>query len=102
VISRRDFLRGRVSAPPESAPATSPHAERRASIGPRCIAYTENVFCRSCGDACEPGAIRFSPQLGGMSLPTVLQERCTGCGDCVPVCPASAILLAALAAQTPK
>jgi ferredoxin-type protein NapF len=39
-------------------------------------------------------AIRFSPRLGGAACPVILAEQCTGCGDCVTVCPASAITLA--------
>lgn len=94
MISRRQFLRGRFSAPAEPRPAQEPAAPQAARIGPACIAYAQNVVCRSCGDACEAAAIRFSPRLGGAALPVVLGERCTGCGACLPVCPAGAITLA--------
>lgn len=94
MISRRQFLRGRFSAPAESSPSNDPAVPKLAVIGPGCIAYAQNVVCRSCGDACEATAIRFSPRLGGAALPVVLNERCTGCGDCVTVCPAGAIALA--------
>jgi Na+-translocating ferredoxin:NAD+ oxidoreductase RNF subunit RnfB len=102
VISRRQFLRGRFSAATESTPGNDPAAPKLAQISIACIAYAQNVVCRSCGDACEPAAIHFSPQPGGTALPSVLAEQCTGCGDCVPVCPTSAILLATLAGQKPK
>ncbi|MBB5696374.1 4Fe-4S dicluster domain-containing protein [Muricoccus pecuniae] len=44
----------------------------------------------TCRDACEPGAIRFSLAIGG-ARPRVEAGICTGCGECVPGCPASAI-----------
>ncbi|MDO9601339.1 MAG: 4Fe-4S binding protein [Rhodocyclaceae bacterium] len=40
--------------------------------------------------------------MGGAACPVILAEQCTGCGDCVAVCPASAIHLSALAGQTGK
>lgn len=102
MISRRQFLRGRFSAPTASPADTHPAAPKLAVIGPDCIAYAQNVVCRSCGDACGVVAIRFSPRVGGAAYPVVLAERCTGCGECAPTCPASAITLAALAGQAPK
>ena len=63
-----------------------------AVIGDRCLAR-HGVVCRSCGDACEARAIRFPPRLGGVALPTLDGEACTGCGECVAVCPAVAISL---------
>jgi ferredoxin-type protein NapF len=71
-------------------------------IGVGCIAFAKNVVCRGCGDACDAAAIRFSPRLGGAACPVILDERCTGCGACIPVCPASAITLTALAVQTKR
>lgn len=101
MISRRQFLRGRFSAPAQNPAPDDPAMPKLAVIGPGCIAYAQNVVCRSCGDACGEAAIRFSPRLGGAALPLVLNERCTGCGDCLPACPASAITLAP-AGQSPK
>jgi ferredoxin-type protein NapF len=90
VISRRQFLRGKFSA---GNPATqNAVAPGKAVIGSACVAYN-NVVCRSCGDACGDAAIRFSPRVMGSALPEVIAERCTGCGECVSVCPTSAITL---------
>jgi ferredoxin-type protein NapF len=94
MISRRQFLRGSFSAPPGNGQNDGPSAPKLATIGVACIAYAQNVVCRSCGDACGEAAIRFSPRLGGAACPAVLTECCTGCGDCVPACPAGAITLA--------
>jgi ferredoxin-type protein NapF len=90
VISRRQFLRGSFSASNQAA--QNPGVPGKAIIGTACVAYN-NVVCRSCGDACGETAIRFSPRVMGSALPEVIAERCTGCGECVAVCPASAITL---------
>lgn len=66
----------------------------KARVGKTCLAYRD-VVCRSCGDACAPGAIRFSPRIGGAALPEILADRCTGCGACVSTCPAGAVTMAA-------
>lgn len=92
MVSRRQFLRGDFSGR-KIDPRQPVDGPRCAIIGRQCVAYG-NVVCRSCGDACGEAAIRFSPQVGGAALPEILTERCTGCGDCVPVCPAGAIAMA--------
>lgn len=61
-----------------------------ASIEAECIAY-RGVVCRTCGEHCEAGAIRFIPVVGRGSMPRVEVERCTGCGACVSVCPVKAM-----------
>ncbi len=96
MISRRQFLRGRFATTDAPKPADDPTAPRLAVVGIGCIAFAQNVVCRSCGDVCEAAAIRFSPRVGGAACPVVLTERCTGCGECAPACPANAITLTAL------
>ena len=61
-----------------------------ASIGDACLAK-QKVGCRICGEACDAGAIRFRPTLGGVALPELDDASCTGCGACVATCPAHAI-----------
>ena len=61
-----------------------------AHIGDACLARRK-VECRICGEACDAGAIRFRPTLGGVTQPALDSTLCTGCGACVAPCPAHAI-----------
>ena len=61
------------------------------------VALTDNclalngVYCESCRDSCEAGALRFAPQLGSVPQPFFDTTLCTQCGECVRVCPQDAI-----------
>jgi ferredoxin len=87
------FLRTEQKSSPDAAAKPLPDA------GPRIVAFAEhclaqqNVVCRSCAEICEHDAIRFSPRLGGAALPVLNSERCTGCGDCLSICPNAALSL---------
>ncbi|MDX2478275.1 MAG: ferredoxin-type protein NapF [Gammaproteobacteria bacterium] len=59
-------------------------------IADHCLSVT-GVVCRACGDHCEVGAIRFTLLTQGRSLPKINSSSCTGCGQCIPVCPTNAI-----------
>ncbi len=65
----------------------------RAVIDPEvCIAW-QGVECRSCFDPCEPRAIRMPPRAGGVSVPEIDSEICSGCGACFPICPVQAVCM---------
>ncbi|MGE5384858.1 MAG: ferredoxin-type protein NapF [Betaproteobacteria bacterium] len=64
-----------------------------AVIDDACLARRA-VVCRTCGEQCDAGAIRFSPVLGGVARPEIDIERCTGCSDCLAGCPTHAIAIA--------
>lgn len=79
-LSRRAlFLRS--EAPP--APVAVTH---------RCFALN-GIYCESCRDTCEAGALRFVAQMGGVSKPVFDAARCTQCGECVQRCPQDAIVV---------
>ncbi|WP_457594239.1 4Fe-4S binding protein [Hydrogenimonas sp.] len=55
----------------------------------RCMAWHQTI-CSSCKDPCLEDAIAFL----GLFRPEIAPQRCTGCGWCIPVCPADAITIA--------
>lgn len=63
-----------------------------AIIGDACLAKAD-VVCRTCGEMCDIGAIRFHPAAGGVARPQVNLESCTGCGECLATCPTRAIAI---------
>lgn len=87
-VSRRALLRTLVS--PRSPEGDE--ARRVARIGSGCV-EPMGVSCRRCGEACDTDAIGFRPIGGGRSAVLLTADRCTGCGDCVAVCPVGAISL---------
>jgi ferredoxin-type protein NapF len=62
------------------------------AISDACLARV-GVVCQACGDVCPERAIRFALRSGGPPLPILHEDRCTGCGACVPICPVGAISL---------
>jgi len=54
------------------------------------IECIQEIPCDVCGSACPFGAITLTSI---SSLPKLDEERCTGCGTCIPSCPGLAIFL---------
>jgi ferredoxin-type protein NapF len=61
-----------------------------ARIGDGCLTRRA-VVCRSCGESCEAGAIRFRLAPGAVACATLDPSLCNGCGACVAPCPVNAI-----------
>lgn len=77
---------------PSPAVMRSVKLTRRARVSGDCLA-ARGVVCRSCGEHCEPQAIRFQLLPAGKSPPLIDDARCDACGECVRVCPAQALSL---------
>lgn len=90
------FFRGRVQP---TRPALDRAAPMRVQFSQDCLAQ-RNVVCRSCAEVCEVGAIRFSPRVGAAALPALQDSTCTGCGECLPICPTHAISLVNYSTET--
>lgn len=75
---------------PSSLPG--PGFARKARVSAKCLAE-RGIVCRTCGEHCEPQAIRFELRPAGRSLPVISDARCNACGECVRVCPAQAVSL---------
>lgn len=70
----------------------------KASIAPSCLALKQ-VVCRSCGESCPTGAIRFRIAANAVARPELDAAACTGCGACVGPCPVAAVTIAEREAQ---
>lgn len=79
----------------QGALAYSPHVApwQLKAVATRECLTRHGVVCRSCSEQCETGAIRFISAKGVVAQPRVEPTLCTGCGACVSVCPAQAIVL---------
>ena len=62
------------------------------AVTDRCLALN-GIYCESCRDTCEAGALRFVLQMGGVSKLLFDAARCTQCGECVQRCPQDAIVV---------
>ena len=76
--SRRAFLFRREVAQPTVA------------LTGECFALN-GIYCESCRDSCDAGALRFHLQRGAVPKPTFDPDLCTQCNECVAVCPQNAI-----------
>ncbi|WP_162605061.1 ATP-binding protein [Geomonas oryzae] len=119
-MSRKDFFRGsfyavgefllnsgRVPADAgglrEQEPGLSAHPAGEEEAGGARVARVDPAYCpaRSCGcftclDRCEAGALSLGAGIG-----IVIDEGlCTGCGECISVCPLAGLALSLVPARS--
>ncbi|OOZ38606.1 ferredoxin-type protein NapF [Solemya pervernicosa gill symbiont] len=75
---------------PQAFAAHAQPWQLKATISDACLAM-RGVVCRSCGEQCDERAITFRPRIGGVSIPELDQQACSGCGACVAPCPVAAL-----------
>lgn len=78
------------SAPSDSCPG-DPREERFQKGPVAVIECTEQIPCDPCAYACRKGAISVGRPI--TELPQLDEEKCTGCGLCIPNCPGLAIFV---------
>ncbi|UYG03424.1 ferredoxin-type protein NapF [Halomonas sp. LR3S48] len=76
-------------------PEREPPWRHVAAIGSACLG-PQGVYCRSCGESCEAGAIHFAFNARRVPEPTIDSAACNGCGACVSVCPTQAVAVGLL------
>lgn len=64
-----------------------------ARVAGDCLAW-RGVFCMTCRDACNAGAMVFDASVTRLPVPMPDLDACIGCGACVAACPAAAIAMA--------
>ncbi len=91
-FTRRDLLKRMINpglwADSNTESAREPILQEVPAGQDLCIAWGRGV-CDRCDTACPDQAIIFV----GMLHPRIIAQRCTLCGDCVPVCPTHAIVI---------
>jgi len=70
----------------------APSAQAHAQVDLHCLTR-QDVLCRACAESCEPAAITFQVEVGGVPRPKIDPTLCTGCGECLSSCPVQAIYL---------
>lgn len=68
-----------------------PDEERYAKGPVAVIECVQEIPCNPCEAACSFGAIHIGEPI--TNLPTLLSEKCMGCGKCVAKCPGLAIVI---------
>ena len=66
--------------------------KKRMEKGPvAIIECVQEIPCDPCVDSCRQGAISIGEDI--TQLPQLIEDKCTGCGTCIPGCPGQAIFV---------
>lgn len=75
----------------------SPRAPSQGRLEKGAVAVIEcvqEIPCNPCESACPKGAIKIGEDI--LSVPVLDEDKCTGCGLCIPACPGLAIFVVTL------
>lgn len=56
-------------------------------IESNCIVHNEGTNCGACAEHCPTQAVSMIPYKGGLTIPSINQAICVGCGACEFICP---------------
>lgn len=70
---------------------TSIHIGRASVDYDLCIVNRDGVTCGNCSRHCPSGAIIMVRQEDGRQIPSVIEDKCIGCGACENLCPSRPI-----------
>ncbi|USE34307.1 ferredoxin-type protein NapF [Endozoicomonas sp. SCSIO W0465] len=87
LVTQRNVIQNNVTEKTEGTPWNI-----LATINSHCLAMNR-VHCRTCQESCAASAISFTLQTGGVAIPGIDTDQCTGCGECVSQCPIKAIAM---------
>ncbi|NTS78091.1 ferredoxin-type protein NapF [Catenovulum sp. SM1970] len=76
---------------PRALDINNPKSQHIFTIKQDCLAHNA-IYCQSCKDECEAGAIQFSFSRGAIPVPSLNNTQCTDCGACISVCPSQSII----------
>ncbi|RXA93937.1 MULTISPECIES: 4Fe-4S binding protein [Yersinia] len=85
VISRRGLFRGLLKGAAGGAVQTTPPTLPHPILTNPC--QNTYIYCNSCTDFCDKQALLWHPR----QPPTLIDQQCDGCGECVARCPAMAL-----------
>ena len=52
-----------------------------------CVVVTDGTNCGACSEHCPTQAVSMQPYKGNLTIPTIHNELCVGCGGCEYICP---------------
>jgi polyferredoxin/Fe-S-cluster-containing hydrogenase component 2 len=52
-----------------------------------CVVITDGTNCGACSEHCPTQAVSMQPYKGNLTIPTIHNELCVGCGGCEYICP---------------
>jgi len=52
-----------------------------------CVVHTEGTSCGACSEHCPTQAVKMVPYKNGLTVPSIDEDICVGCGGCEYICP---------------